>query len=301
MSKSDNNKVLFSAVGMGVLIFAGIVGLYAQLTPTASPHNASVMIVAPNGRSGGTGVILSSSKTESRILTNSHVCRLVEKGGFVEATSGTYTVVSYKHNPNHDLCIVSVNSDLKTNTRIATRAPRAFSETASISGHPALLPNVITTGHFSGNRIVPVMTGVKKCSEKDLDGPYGFLCAMFGIKPIIKLYDATLVTATIMPGSSGSAVYNSDGELSNLAFAGSGQIGYAWTVPYDAVIAFLSTEKDLPATNVGVLDLDAASESVEEENKRKLKNVRNTCTDVVKAEKLGEICKILSRDMIWRQ
>lgn len=300
MSKADN-KVLFSTVGMGALIFVGVLGLGALIPTNSNPTQASVMVTNLSGRSGGTGVILSSSKTESKILTNSHVCRVVERGGFVEATSGTYPVVSYKHNPNHDLCIISVNSDLKTNTRVASRAPHAYSEAASISGHPALLPNVITTGHFSGNRIVPVMTGVKKCTKEDREGQYGFLCAMFGIKPIIKLYDATLVTATIMPGSSGSAVYNSDGELSNLAFAGSGQIGYAWTVPYDAVVAFLSTEKDLAPTNVGVLDLDAASEDTEESNKRKLKSLRLTCGDVTKAEKLGDICKILGRDLLWRE
>jgi len=51
-----------------------------------------------------------------------------------------------------------------------------------------------------------------------------------------------LVTATIMPGSSGSGVFNEDMELSGLAFAGSGDLGYAWTVPYEDMMYFLNKE-----------------------------------------------------------
>jgi V8-like Glu-specific endopeptidase len=38
--------------------------------------------------------------------------------------------------------------------------------------------------------------------------------------PDIMQYDSTLVTATIMPGSSGSGVYNENKELAGVVFAG---------------------------------------------------------------------------------
>jgi S1-C subfamily serine protease len=67
-------------------------------------------------------------------------------------------------------------------------------------------------------------------------------CALFGVMPIIVTYNSTLVTGLIMPGSSGSAVFNKDGEISALIFAGAQGLSYGFVVPYEYVRDFVTTE-----------------------------------------------------------
>lgn len=59
---------------------------------------------------------------------------------------------------------------------------------------------------------------------------------------MVKTYEAILVSATIQPGSSGSAVYNLDGEISAVIFAGAGDFGYGFAVPHSYVYKFLALE-----------------------------------------------------------
>src|SRR4051812_8386630 len=64
----------------------------SQATKVLSSHNrsreANVMITNRAKTSGGTGLILKSSISESYILTNAHVCGVVEKGGLVTGDAG---------------------------------------------------------------------------------------------------------------------------------------------------------------------------------------------------------------------
>ncbi|HEY5235775.1 MAG TPA: serine protease, partial [Rhabdochlamydiaceae bacterium] len=230
------------AIGLGAL------ALVALALHIASPPNditaSSVMVTNVIGTSGGTGIILESSDTSSLILTNSHVCKILEKGGLVTGRAGKFAVTTYKHSQKYDLCLVTVDGNLHARTKIANRAPVAFYEKALISGHPSLYPNVITSGHFSGRSVISVMEGLIPCTdEQKADPATNTICELIGGLPNIKRFDSTLVTATIMPGSSGSGVYNENNELSGVAFAGSGEgIGYAWVVPYESMRNFLDVE-----------------------------------------------------------
>lgn len=203
----------------------------------------SVEVTNMAANSGGSGTVLLSSKSDSYVLTNSHVCNLVKNGGLVTGDQGQYLVNAYKESKLHDLCVIRVSGNLGYNTNIANKAPRLYYDSASIAGHPHLMPEVVTKGHFSGRSIIQVLIGTKKCTADDLNDPNKVaLCMILGGLPLIKSYDSVLVTATIMPGSSGSGVYNSKGELAGVVFAGQGDFGYAWTVPYDAMYNFLFRE-----------------------------------------------------------
>jgi S1-C subfamily serine protease len=200
---------------------------------------STVMITTLSGKGGGTGVVVSNSSSESEILTNAHVCSLLKKGGLVIGENGMVTTATkFVLSREHDLCMVVVNTDMGTSATLASKAPDIYTG-SSIIGHPALLPTVVTTGHFSGSQIIQVFTGVRKCTEQDFKDNL-LVCMFFRGMPIIKTYRAVLSSSTIMPGSSGSAVYNEDYELSGLAFAGSGDLGFAFIVPYEYVASFLS-------------------------------------------------------------
>jgi S1-C subfamily serine protease len=254
--------------------------------------------------SGGTGIVMESSDNSSLVLTNSHVCHVVEKGGLVSGRAGSFMVTGYKHSHVHDLCLITVDGNLKAHTTVATRAPTPFYESASISGHPHLFPNVVTTGHFSGKDIIQIMKGIKPCTDEQKENPtLGLICLVLGGIPEIEQYESTLVTATIMPGSSGSGIYNENKELSGVVFAGSKDLSYAWTVPYEYLHHFLDREAKLldfeaPNTTVDLASLINSKKDTEEADVfSKLKEV---CASTNRA-KLGNICKLSDEDMVWYQ
>jgi len=267
------------------------------------PVKSTVAITTPDGRRGGTGIILSSKAGESRILTNSHVCKIVERGAVVQSQSGVHIITSYKHAENHDLCLIIIEDNLHVNTAVAKVGPVPFYEQASISGHPALFPTVVTRGHVSGDQIIEVLVGRKKCTPEDAQGPKGLLCILLGGLPDVRTYNATLVSATIMPGSSGSGVYNSKDELIGVAFAGQGNLGYAFTVPYDSMMFFLQGEKELPFVKAGSLTV----ESEQDESKREkeliefIQKIRENCANPENRVKMGNFCRSVVVDQLYRE
>jgi S1-C subfamily serine protease len=216
-----------------------------QAGQTKHPSDYTVMITNLDGTRGGSGVIINNSASESVVLTNDHVCKgALKKGGKIRLVSGEeHLVTGYLSASEHDLCVLTVAADLKNSIKIANSAPAPYTP-ATVTGHPSLMPNVITGGHFGGRQIIPVMVGVKKCTVEDLKNPdLSFLCLFFGVVPVISFFESQVVTATIMPGSSGSAVLNSKNELSGLVFAGNAEgLSYAYVVPYEAIRRFLDTE-----------------------------------------------------------
>lgn len=296
------------AISSPVKILIGTLALVAfglALSPLFEKNDmtaSSVMITNMAGTSGGSGVIYRSTPTESKVLTNSHVCRVIEHGGLVSGRSGSFLVSTYKHSQVHDLCMITVDTDLGYNTKVASRPPVPYYERATISGYPALLPVTRTTGHFSGHRVIEVMTGMRPCSSDDLKDPIKALfCLSVGGLPEFKRYDATFVTATIMPGSSGSGVYNSDDELSGLAFAGQGNLGYAWAVPYEALHNFIYKEEEglfsvKPSATVELFSDSAEKKGFDEAVS--FKKMKTACSgpDSVKYK---DICVLINQDEVW--
>jgi hypothetical protein len=264
-------------------------------------HANSVKVTNMQQNHGGSGIVLLSTDTNSYVLTNSHVCGVVEKGGVVAGPAGTHMVTGYKKSQNHDLCLIRVSANLGVDTNIANRPPRLYYEDASISGHPALMPNLLSKGRFSGKEIIQVLAGVRPCTDADAQDPEkALICALLGGIPVVKNYESTLVSATIMPGSSGSGVYNSDGDLSGVAFAGSGQLGYAWTVPYEDMRNFIFKEAptlgfEKPDTNVSLFDeADSHKGLSEVQFLDRLKKVCSTAS----REKIKDLCQLADTSVL---
>lgn len=241
---------------MGLVIVAVLGVALISVNNTLRPETAkefastSVKILNTRGTTGGSGVILTSTPFGSKILTNKHVCRLIETGGYVMNSGKRYTIDSYKKYPKHDLCLLSVIYDFKINTTIASTRPDDFSN-ASVSGHPGLMPSVLTNGYFSGRDNIKLIVGLKKC-DKDTPKELRVYCFFFGAFPLFETFSTQLVTATILPGSSGSGVFNEDGELTGLVFAGRGKgLTYAYIVPHEYLIDFMRMESEIEWSKAG--------------------------------------------------
>lgn len=293
------NKLTTMQLIGGYLVLLSLTGLVLMnINNKSNIHQNSVMITNRAVNHGGTGIILKSDKNESTILTNDHVCKVVKgSGGIVRTAFGDYQVSSILESELSDLCLLTVAADLGINTKVAKVGP-SFYDKAVISGHPALMPNVLSTGHFSGRSIIQVMTGFRPCTDDENSNPtLGMICAFFGGFPVVKSYESVLVTATIMPGSSGSGVYNKNNQLSGVVFAGSGELGYAWTVPYEQVVNFLTIESlSLKRQNIdNTMNLFAGPD-----DSKKIKEVLKKCA-IETSEIILNYCNMLKKDTLWRE
>ena len=269
-------------------------------SPGNDLHNNSVMITNREQTSGGTGIILKSGPHKSEVLTNNHVCKLVaHNGGLVVTTFGTFQVNSTKPSALSDLCILTVLDNLYLNTKLASKAPKLYSD-VKISGHPALMPNIISIGHLAGRDIIPVMTEIRACKDIDIQRD-PLMCAFMGGIPVVKYYESVLTSATIMPGSSGSGIYNNSNKLIGVVFAGQGNFGYSWTVPYEQVKLFV--EKEAPSLYENLVSQEQnVSGGQREEAKDKIKEATEKCaTTKVTNQLVKKVCSILSYDMVWRK
>lgn len=231
------NKILLGLLAVAIIITGCVTG--GPKVPRTVPEyaNTSAMITLDNKRSGGSGVILKSTATQSWVLTNKHVCQLIQNGGLVITAQGEYPVHSFKIYKRHDLCLISVMVNLHVNTHLASKPPAVYS-TGTIAGHPALLPTIVTTGHFANRITIALMVGAAPCDGSETDEEL-LMCIFMGKKPIIQPFEAQPITATIMAGSSGSGVFNSKGEIAGLVFAGEEGLSYGFIVPYEYVKDFL--------------------------------------------------------------
>lgn len=293
-------------IGAAVALSLGLLS-YVALDGEADPIYNSVMITNTRGNSGGTGVVLSSSESTSTILTNAHVCGLVAKnGGLVKSNTKQFMVTHTKISKEHDLCLIEVNGNFNTSTTLASSEPISYYAKAVIAGHPNLFPTVVTSGHFSGNQVIQVMTGFRDCTEEDMQGPLKIICFYTnGKMPTIRSYESTLVTATIMAGSSGSAVYNESGKLAGLVFAGQGDLSYAFIVPYTAVKRFLEVEQQTltyqPVDNTVDVSSLILRRSIDAEE-QVTSGIDKLCKSYDKTnEALRVLCENSANDMLWRR
>lgn len=277
-------------VSLLILLILGLVGC------TSDPKNSSVMITNKDQTHGGTGIVFESRRSGTRILTNDHVCRAIKDGGLVKTETQTYQVESYLESDVSDLCMIYVAANLHRNVDLSEITPKMFDE-AEVVGHPGLLPTVVTQGHFSGREIISVIVGFKECTEEDAQDPLkALLCAFLGGLPIQKSYESVLVTATIMPGSSGSGVYNSHGQLSGVVFAGQGDLGYAWIVPYEQVMKFVNVE--VHKKKFVNIDQTVPLFGQRVQKRIDVRDALKKC-NTTSNPKLEKVCSILKRDVMW--
>jgi len=276
-----------------ILTLNQIYGITIKPKTTIEFSKTAVMITRFDGRSGGSGVIISSRKNESKILTNKHVCQVVKTGGIVRNDEKKAVVKYYQESNLHDICLITVNSNFKINTVLATEEPDIYDD-AIVSGFPRLLPNIITLGHFSQKEMINIMTGMRMCTPEEQQNPLtSTICGILNGFPIIKMYEAQVVSNTIQPGSSGSAVFNKNGEIAGLVFAGSGEFGYGHIVSYEYLITFFDVE--LPNLRQILPNEYTPNESLESKI-----NWKSVCQKQYNDTKMLEVCDLASKSLLMR-
>ena len=283
--------LMFSCL-VALTVYQYFFGITIKPQKTAEFSKTSVMITRYDGRSGGSGVIISSGRHQSKVLTNAHVCNVVKKGGIVRTDDQRGMVEYYQVSQVHDLCLITINTNFKVNTVLASQEPVIYDESI-VSGHPILYPNLVTKGHFSGKELITIMTGLRKCTEEEQKDPnISFLCMLLGGMPVVRTYEAQVISNTIQPGSSGSAVFNSQGEISGLVFAGSGNFGYGLIVPYPYLANFFDTELE---TLDKVKPTDDGLGSEVDMNKTDWKKV---CYENLTNPKIAEVCNLVNKSLL---
>jgi hypothetical protein len=149
----------------------------------------------------------------------------------------------------------------------------------------------LTQGSFSGSMLIDVLTGVRKCTEAEAARDT-FTCLFVGM-PIIRRYETQLVTGTILPGSSGSAVFNDKGEVAGVVFAGrSREMSYAFIVPHAYVSDFVTNQESYPFVYV---DYVAKSEQSQESQKKS----RYICNSSLTQDL--PLCKNAIESLVWEK
>lgn len=261
---------------------------HTYLKPDSTIPENTVKITNMTKNSGGSGVVLSSHKTHSEVLTNAHVCRVASKGGYVTSYGGRENLVSKMTvDTEHDLCMITVYADLKANTKLAENAPSPH-DFSLVSGHPRLLPQTQTRGQFGNRTTIQVATGLKQCTNEDFRDPtIGLACLLLGGLPVVQTYSAIVITNRIAPGSSGSAIYNANSELSGLVFAGSADGSDGFIVPYENVVNFISKYKTMVSEKV---NYEKSFKELLSETRR----IKNFCTEYAS----HSVCQNLTMDLI---
>ena len=264
------------------------------IAPKTVPEFYDTSVRIYGDSSGGTGSIFRSYSNATHILTNKHICRIIEQNGEVDYKGKQYKITHYKKFPTHDLCLVRIASNLGLSTKVSDDLAKT-SSTVYVSGHPSLLPHIVTKGHMSDRMDIELVVGVKECADDDTS----FECAWFGGKPVVETFDSRVVSNLIKPGSSGSAVFNNKGEIVGVAFAGDGRdFSHGYIVPHIYLIYFVQNAHRYKWVKVG-------TEVNDEGLSNRIFNY-NKCIDAMTKDaeqfnKIKDFCRSVQDNMIWRK
>lgn len=149
-----------------------------------------------------TGFSISNTDEHSYVLTNQHVCDMRDKAAYsLTLTNGIRVDAKYVSiDPFADICLLKTKQNIPKVVLAENNAVRG-DRVLTIGGPDGVFP-VITDGHISGYYNIHM----KKDSEED-DGEFevNFRCQ--------------LMSAPIYQGSSGSPVFDVNGEVVGIVFA----------------------------------------------------------------------------------
>lgn len=248
MIKKSNDKyiILFAAVIIAtVLVFNGFSSTkYPKTVQELS--ETSVKIASAMG--SASGVIISSSKDGSLILTNGHVCSMFPVNGYTIITEDdkVLKINNYKKYDKHDLCLIKVLENLNVTIKIADKPLKKYENIKAV-GHPLGLPTIVSAGNFSGDYTSVIYDGDRPCTDQDTDLSErdAMSCLFTGKIPMFSTFEGKVLSILIAGGSSGSGVFNDRGELCGVLFAARsevGTLGFAASVPLYHIQDFIKNQ-----------------------------------------------------------
>ncbi len=187
-----------------------------------------VQVLHPTKFGGGTGFAVKGKSGKEYIMTNKHVCGVLENGIVrieVDPKHVYFKKVIYEDTA-HDLCLIE---GIKGLAPLSIGSDQNKGDYLYVVGHPGLRQLTTSVGEYIGRRTIEMPVDVKSRAQCLADGNEVIelppLYQMFmGIEFLcIRKYEALSTSAVIYGGNSGSPVVNRWGNLIGVAFAGSTQ------------------------------------------------------------------------------
>ncbi len=242
-------QVILSLIVIGLILSQIIFGtsilgnLHSQFIRYKSKD--VVTLINENG-GGGTGFAIKGMSGKTYILTNRHICRS-SKSGFLKAIYGkdTFIVKVIKESESNDLCIVEAPDSVRTGLRLARSVK--LGERAYAVGHPLLEAITVTEGELSSYMSIPMQIGENVTPDEckppynriiDVsDNPFALIAGVWNV--CIEDIQCNSSTIPILPGNSGSPVFNIWGNVIGVVFAATESGVHSYIVPLVVVMEFL--------------------------------------------------------------
>lgn len=231
---------ILSAIALGVVLGFPL----SNLVRPADPLRSVVYVTNKEGTSGGTGFHVRAKSGEKYLVTNAHVCEGIEKDGEVYVRLATEDLPIPRHvlqkSPTTDLCLVEALPQAKP-VEMAESDPGAGDLLTAI-GHPKLFQMTETSGLVIGPRKITMLDRLiplpGECDEpkherKEID------ILFFKVPACLIHLDAIQTTVVILPGSSGSPLFDEAGKVRGVAFGADSNDNWAAIVPVSDLREFL--------------------------------------------------------------
>ncbi len=197
-------------------------------------YESAVIVLVKTGEDGtatargwsGTGFAISNDKdgnTGTTLLTNKHICQASSNATYTitDYSGGKYEAKFVRYAPYADLCLIHTDAVLRP-VKLASEDATQFSHIVVIGAPHGMFPNV-TEGYIGGYYNV------------DLGGDTYTIHVR-----------AQATSVPIYPGNSGSPVWNDDGKVVGIMFAGHGSAEHiTMLIPVNEILSFLDTKHNL--------------------------------------------------------
>jgi S1-C subfamily serine protease len=196
--------------------------------------------------SGGTGFSIQAASGQIVTITNAHVCSLAVDGEMIATyDDGLVTTLSVIEivKTKADLCVLS-SLPLTENKMIYTLAAQGLEigDAAFTIGHPRLAPLTFSNGYLVDDTDIDIIDieirDIEAC--KEIGGTMKTVPTFFGDAELCAVpFHAISTSLVVYPGSSGSPVFNFQGQVVGVIFAQSSDTTYGAYVPFDDLKALL--------------------------------------------------------------
>lgn len=201
-----------------------------------------VMLTHPDiYTTGGTGFELKLPSGRVYTISNAHVCAIAVNGLMGAHLPGSNRVVKIRVldvSDKADLCLLEA---LPGASGLSMGDSQPERQHINSLGHPHLNPLTYSEGYLVGRFPVQIGEEIPKeqCTHKNEE--FKEFPTMFGLIGVcMTTRDAFQTSMVIYPGNSGSPVFNDEGDVVGVVFAGMTSTNFASIVPLDLLREFVS-------------------------------------------------------------